>query len=255
MNTDTAVRPDLSHLFAAEWLKVRTLRSFRACALAAVILAVGGAALAGAAYTDSAFAEGLTARDAATDVFSWATAVLQIPVLVLGVLVLGSEFSGGAIRVTFVAVPRRLRVIAAKALVVAAASALLATVSLGLGYAAAVPLLSRAKLADVPFGTVLSLLAGQIGYCVLVGLFAYAVTLLVRNTAAGVGLTLGVLLLLRLVLAVLDIWVRFDLTGLAFSAAASQVVTDPFSRALPVVVAWLAVPATLGALALVRRDA
>ncbi|MEU4419086.1 hypothetical protein AB0F81_00520 [Actinoplanes sp. NPDC024001] len=245
----------MSHLFAAEWLKVRTLRSFRACAVAAVVLAIAGAALAGAAYTDPVFAEGLTARDAATDVISWSSGVLQIPVLVLAVLVLGSEYSGGAIRVTFVAVPRRLRVIAAKALVVAVVAALLATLSLGLGYAAAFPLLSRAALTDVPFGTVLSLLGGEIGYCVLVGLFAYAVTLLVRNTAAGVAITLGVLLLLRLMLAVLDIWVRFDLTGLAFSAAASQLMTDPFSRALPVVVVWLAVPALLGALAVVRRDA
>ncbi|GIF11389.1 ABC transporter permease [Actinoplanes teichomyceticus] len=245
----------MSTVLAAEWLKVRTLRSFRACAVAAVILAIGGAALAGAAYTDPAFAEGLTALDAATDVISWSSAVLQFPVLVLAVLVLGSEYSGGAIRVTFVAVPRRLRVMIAKALVVAVVAALLATLSLGLGYAVAVPLLHRAALTDVPFGTVLSLLGGGIGYCVLVGLFAYAVTLLVRNTAAGIAVTLGVLLLVRLVLAVLDIWVRSDLTGLAFSAAASQVMTDPFSRALPVVVVWLAVPAVLGALAVVRRDA
>ncbi|BBH67934.1 hypothetical protein ACTI_46190 [Actinoplanes sp. OR16] len=244
-----------AHLFAAEWLKVRTLRSFRACAVAAVILAIGGAVLAGSAYTDPAFAEGLTARDAAADVFGWPSAVLRIPLLVLAVLVLGSEYAGGAIRVTFVAAPRRIEVLAAKALVVTVAVALLATLSLSLGYAAALPLLRRAGLTDVPLGTVLSLLGGEVGYCVLVGLFAYAVTLLVRNTAAGVALTLGVLLLLGLVLAVLDIWVRFDLTGLAFSAAASQVTTDPFSRALPVVVGWLAVPAVFGTLAVVRRDA
>lgn len=255
MSTGTAARPNLPHLFAAEWLKMRTLRSFRACAVAAVVLAVAGAALAGAAHTDPVFAEGMTAGDAASDVISWSSAVLQIPVLVLAVLVLSSEYTGGAIRVTFVAVPRRLDVMAAKASVVAVTATLLTTVSLGLGYAAALPLLSRAALGGVPFGTLSVVLAGEIGYCVLVALFAFAVTLVVHNTAAGISFTLGVVLLLRMVLAVLDIWVAFDLTGLAFSAAASRVTTDPVSPALPVVLAWMAVPAIAGAVAVVRRDA
>ncbi|MEU8657217.1 ABC transporter permease [Actinoplanes philippinensis] len=255
MSTDTAVHLSPPRVFAAEWLKVRTLRSFRACAVAAVVVAIGGAALAGSAYTDPAFAEGMTARDAATDVISWSSAVLQIPVLVLAVLVLSSEYTGGAVRVTFVAVPRRISVMAAKALVVAVVATLVATLSLGLGYVAALPLLDRAGRSGVPFGTVLSLLGGGIGYCVLVALFAFAVTLVVRNTAAGIGLTLGAVLLLRVVLAVLDIWVEFDLAGLAFSAAASRLMTDPFSLALPVVLAWMAVPATFGAVAVVRRDA
>jgi ABC-2 type transport system permease protein len=51
----------------------------------------------------------------------------------------------------------------------------------------------------VPFGTVLGLPGGEIGYCVLVRMFA------VRGTAAGVGLTPGVVVLLRMVFAVLDI--------------------------------------------------
>jgi small basic protein len=93
------------------------------------------------------------------------------------------------------------------------------------GYAAAPAPLSRAGRIDVPFGTVRSRLGGEIGYCVLVGLFAFAVTLAVRGTAAGAGLTLGVVLLLRVVFAVLDL------------------------------VAWPAVPAVPGARALIRRDA
>ncbi|GAA2846070.1 hypothetical protein Acy02nite_47850 [Actinoplanes cyaneus] len=35
----------------------------------------------------------------------------------------------------------------------------------------------RAAVAGVPFGTVLSLPGGEIGYCVLVGLFAFTGTL------------------------------------------------------------------------------
>ncbi|MEU8239467.1 ABC transporter permease [Actinoplanes missouriensis] len=255
MSDTTDVRLTLSRLVAAEWLKTRTLRSSWVCAVAAVVLPIGGALVQGLAYSNPDFAEGMTARDAMTSVFSSSAALAQIPIMVLAVLVLGSEYTGGAIRVTFVAAPRRLTVMAAKALLVAAVAALLAILSLVLGYATAFPFLHHASLTGVPFGTVLGLIGGEVGYCVLVALFAFAVTLAVRNTAAGIGLTLGAVLLLRVVLAVLDIWVAFDLTSLGFAVAAGRVLHDPLSAALPVVLAWLAVPAVLGSLTLVRRDA
>jgi ABC-2 type transport system permease protein len=188
-------------------------------------------------------------------VLSSSSTVLQIVIVVLAVLVLGSEYSGGAIRVTFVAAPRRLSVMAAKALVVMVVSALLAALSLGLGYAAAFVFLKHASLAGVPSGTMLGLLSVEIGYCVLVALFAFAVTLAVRRTAAGITVALGVVLLLKVVLVVLDAVVGFRVSGLAFPVAATRVLTDPLSWALPVVVAWLAVPAVLGSRMLVRRDA
>ncbi|MEU4557511.1 ABC transporter permease [Actinoplanes sp. NPDC023936] len=255
MSSTTTVRLSLSRLFSAEWLKLRTLRSSWVCAVAAVVLPIGGALLLGLAHTDPDFVEGVTARDAVSSVLSSSAALSQISIMALAVLVLGSEYTGGAIRVTFVAAPRRLTVMAAKALLVAAVATVLAALSVGLGYATALPFLTHASLTGVPFGTVLGLIGAEIGYCVLVALFAFAVTLAVRNTAAGIGLALGAVLLLRVVLAVLDIWVGFDLTGLAFSVAATRVLRDPLSVALPVVLAWLAVPAVLGSLTLVRRDA
>ncbi|SDS39814.1 ABC transporter permease subunit [Actinoplanes derwentensis] len=243
------------NLFAAEWLKIRTLRSFWICSVLGMVLGVAGAVLQGLAFSDPDLAKGVTARDALTDVLGSGSAVLQIAIVVLSVLVLSSEYSGGAIRVTFVATPWRLRVMAAKALVVTAIATVLASLSLTLGYAAAVPFLHQGDVAGTSLGIMLSLLGVEIGYCVLVALFAFAVTLAVRNTAAAVTITLGVVLLSTVVLTLLDLMLRTDLTSVSFSVVASGVLTDPLSRALPAVVAWLAVPAVLGGLALTRRDA
>ncbi len=255
MNALTAVHPSLSRLFSAEWLKLRTMRSSWICAVAAVVAAIGGAVVQGLGYAGPELAEGLTAREAAADVLSSSSAVLQIAIIALAVLALGSEYTGGAIRVTFVAAPRRLRLMAAKALVVAVVSTILSALTLGLGLAAALPLLSRTSLTGVPFGTMLALLGVEIGYCLLVALLAFAVTLAVRSTAGGISLTLGVVLLLRVVVVVLDVGTKADLTSLTFPVAAMRVMTDPLSPALPVVVAWVAIPAVLGSLTLVRRDA
>ncbi|WP_430785347.1 ABC transporter permease [Actinoplanes sp. G11-F43] len=256
MTTSTPeVRLTLPRLIGAEWLKVRTLRSSWFCLAVAPLLAAGGGALSALGFADPELTGGVSARDAVTEVLASASAGLQIAVVVLAVLVLSSEYTGGAIRVTLVAVPRRLGLTAAKAAVVTVAVTVLAGLSLTIAYAVAFPLLDRGGLTPPRYGTMQALLGAEIGYSVLVALFAFAVTLTVRNTAAGVGLTLGAVLLLRVVLFMLDPLVRFDLQSLAFAPAATRVWTDPLSSALPVVAAWLLVPAVVGAVNLVRRDA
>ncbi len=255
MNTDPSVRLTLPRLVAAEWLKLRTLRSSWVPAIAAPVLAVGGAVPAALALADPASNEGLTAREAVDGVLSSSAGVLQIAVVVLAVFALSSEYTGGALRVTLLTVPRRWSLIAAKAAVVAVAVSVLAGVSLILGYAAALPLLHRGGTAVEPYGTMqLALFGTEIGYCVLVALFASAVTLAFRSATAGIGVTLGVVLLLDLVLLMLDPARILGLQGLAFSTAATGFLTDPLSRSLPVVVAWLVIPAVAGGLRLTRRD-
>lgn len=243
------------NLFVAEWLKIRTLRSFWICAVTGLVLAVAVAGAQAFSYADPVFAEDMTGREILAEVLGSASAVLQIAIVVVSVLVLGSEYSGGAIRVTFAATPWRLRVTAAKALVVTAIATVLAVVAMLAGSAASAGLLHRGEPPVVAPGIMLSLAGVEIGYCVLVALFAFAVTLAVRNTAVAVTVSLGVVLLSGLVLSLAGMVLEVDLVSVSFPAAASGVLTDPLSRALPAVLAWLAVPAVAGILTLTRRDA
>ncbi|WP_436535379.1 hypothetical protein [Actinoplanes sp. HUAS TT8] len=164
-------------LVAAEWLKLRTLTSFWICAGTALVLTPAAAALSG----------------------RLAAVVLQAVIIVVAAVVPGSEYATGTIRTTLLATPRRIAVMTAKALVVT-------TVAVVLGAASLIP----AYAVDVRYGTVLGALTVDIGYCVLVALFAFAVTLAVKHTASAVSLALSAVLLVRLVLMVVSMMVGAD---------------------------------------------
>ncbi|MEV6304041.1 hypothetical protein AB0M02_31875 [Actinoplanes sp. NPDC051861] len=164
-------------LVAAEWLKLRTLKSLWVCAGTALVLTPAAATLSRLL----------------------AAAVLQAMIIVLAAVVPGSEFATGTIRTTFLATPRRIAVMIAKALVVTVVAAVLGGGCLMLTYAV-----------DVRYGTVVGRLAVDIGYCVLVALFAFAVTLAVKHTASAVSLALSAVLLVRLVLMVVSMMFGAD---------------------------------------------
>lgn len=168
-------------LVAAEWLKLRTLQSFWICAGTALVVTPAAAALSRLL----------------------AVAVLQAVIIVLAAIVPGSEYATGMIRTTFLATPRRIAVMTAKALVVTVAAVVLGAVCLMLAYAVAAPV-------DVRYGTVVGRSAVDIGYCVLVALFAFAVTLVVKHTASAVSLALSAVLLVRLVLMVVTVMFEAD---------------------------------------------
>ena len=170
-------------LVAAEWLNLRTLRSFWICAATALVLTPATAALSGLL----------------------AAAVLQTVIIVLAAVVPGSEYATGTIRTTFLATPRRITVMAAKALVVTVVAAVLGAACLMLAYVVVAPV-------DVRCGTVADRSAVDIGYCVLVALFAFAVTLAVKHAASAVSLALSAVLLVRLVLMVVSMMVGADLS-------------------------------------------
>jgi ABC-2 type transport system permease protein len=168
-------------LVAAEWLKLRTLPSFWICAGTALFVTPAGAALSGRV----------------------AAVVLQAVIIVVAAIVPGSEYATGTVRTTFLAAPRRIAVMTAKALVVTVVAVVLGTVCLMLAYAVVTPV-------DVRYGTVMGRSAVDIGYCVLVALFAFAVTLAVKHTASAVSLALSAVLLVRLVLMVVTVMFGAD---------------------------------------------
>ncbi|MGI5237813.1 ABC transporter permease [Dactylosporangium sp. CA-139066] len=105
----------------------------------------------------------------------------QIPVAVLGVLVIGGEYGTALIGTTLTAIPRRPAVMAAKAAVLAAAMC-----------AAAVPILAAAPLAA---RLTLRAAAGSAAHLVLIALLALGTAAAARDSAAAIGTVLGLLYL------------------------------------------------------------
>ena len=169
----------------SEWLKLRTARANVVLLLLALVVPVLLTVLVTATVPLDELPD-----DTPANRFSLAVAGLGIGhtlLGVLGVLVIGSEFRHNTIRVTFSAIPRRLRVHAAKIVLVAVVSALVGLVAVASSY-----LVGSAILDARGFGVSLSdtgvtrSLAGAVLVAVLMGLVGLGVGTIVRATAGAI---------------------------------------------------------------------
>lgn len=175
-------------LLHCEWTKIWSVRS---TAWSLAILVIGGIGLstliAGlmAAHwitLSAADQQAITVKGAFGPGLSFA----QLPLAVLGVLVITSEYTTGMIRSSLLAVPRRTPMLAAKAAIFAvvafAAGELLAFASVPIGQAmigSRVPeSLSDPATLRAAFGAGL--------YLAVLGLFSLAVGAMIRHTAAAI---------------------------------------------------------------------
>jgi ABC-2 type transport system permease protein len=231
-----------------EWTKLRTLPGTGWLLLAVVVLTVALSALADAATEGSGHDP---AKVALTGVQFG-----QAVVAVLAVLVMGGEYATGMIRVTLTALPRRLTVLLAKAAVVSALVLVAATVAV-LACVAIGGLLPTS-------GPVLRAAVGSVLYLVLIGLLSLGVATTVRDTAAAIGIVLGLLYLFPIVAAVVgdpDWYRHLQQIGPMTAGLAIQDTVDlgtlPIApwAGLGVLAAWAAAALGTAGLALHLRDA
>lgn len=187
-------RTNLATLFVrsvrAEWVKLRSVRSFYGCTLAAIALSVLiGLLLAWAIGAGEA--EGVTEGASAASLAAAGLTLGQIALLVLAALVITGEYSTSAIRTTLAASPARPALLAAKAVVVFVVAAVTAAISVVLGTLAIAPL-PAASIESTP-----RIVAEYVGYSVIgVGLFSLLVLslgTLIRSSAATITLTVALL--------------------------------------------------------------
>jgi ABC-2 type transport system permease protein len=192
----------------AEWTKARTMAGTSGLLAAAIALTVtvSVAAAAGARCPAGLACPVDTVRLTLTGV-----QLGQAFIATLAVLVISSEYSAGMIRITLTAMPRRAAVLAAKAAVLAglvlaagviavAGSVLAGRLILpGHGFTAArgFPPLSPGD------GPVLRAAAGSVLYLALIALLSLGIAAIIRDSAAAVGVVLGLLYLPPLMAAVL----------------------------------------------------
>ena len=124
MTTITARLPAARGALAAEWIKLRSVRSTYLILAAAAVAAVAVGYLvthSDVTHWATMTAQAQAAFDPVSDSFS-GLGLAQLAFGTLGVLVISSEYATGLIRTTFTAVPRRRAVLAAKATIAGAVS-------------------------------------------------------------------------------------------------------------------------------------
>lgn len=262
--------PDALH---AEWTKLWTLAStwWLRAAAAAITVAVSAAAAAGATCGPLGCAPAQTGADP-VKISLTGVDVGQVVVALLAVLAVGGEYGHAMIKVTLAATPRRLVMLAAKAAVVACWAIIAGTVAvLGSVLAGGLILpgrgLSAANgylLVSLGNGPVLRAALGSVLYLALIALLAVGVTTAVRDSAAGIGLVLGLLYLFPIAAAALpDHVLARHLEQVAPMTAGLYVQVTVGLQALPlapwqglgVLALWALGALILGAVVLRLRDA
>jgi ABC-2 type transport system permease protein len=197
----------------------------------------------------------------------------QAVVAVLAVLVVGSEYSTGMIRVTLAAMPRRSSVLAAKAVIVAGLVLVAGTLAVlgsvlagrlilpGNGFTAA----RGFALVSLAHGPTLRAAAGSVLYLALVALLSLGVATALRDSAVSIGAVLGLLYLSPIIAGALGgdpVW-QHRIQRFAPMNAGLAIQATTGLRSLPispwvglgVLAAWAAGALLLGGLLLQHRDA
>jgi ABC-2 type transport system permease protein len=264
---------DLRSALHAEWTKLRTLASTFWLLLAAVALtiAVSGAAAASFACDPRACALAQTGADPAKIGLS-GIYLGQAVIAVFAVMAVGGEYSTGMIRLTLAAMPRRLTVLSAKAMVITGCAGVSGAVAVlgsfltgrlilpgrGLTTARGYQLLSLSNGSDLRAAT------GSVLYLALMALLALGITMAVRDSAAAIGIFLGLLFVFTIVSMVIpDHVLARHLQQIAPMSAGIYIQATTGVNNLPltpwqglgVLALWAAGALLLGAAVLKLRDA
>ncbi|HEV7205496.1 MAG TPA: hypothetical protein VGN18_12865 [Jatrophihabitans sp.] len=259
----------LPRVIRSEWIKFRTLRSSMWSLLVAVVIIVGLGTLFSALRAHRFNQPGPDGGPRLAD-FDPTTISLrgvflaQLAIGVLGVLVVTGEYSTGMIRSSLAAVPRRLPVLVAKALVFALATLIVSELAVLLAF-----LLGQQALTSTHLQASLSTpgasraVVGAGLYLTLMGLLAVGLGTLLRNTAAGIATFVAVVLVLPLIANALPDPYATDVGKYLPLNAGTQIMSvahpDPTLlgpwAGLGVTALYAAVALVAGSVVLKRRDA
>jgi ABC-2 type transport system permease protein len=257
------------YVLRAEWTKLRTIAGPAWLLAATVALTI---AVSLAAEVATRCPAGLRCQVDTVKLSLTGVEFGQAMVAILAVLMIGNEYSTGLIRVTFAATPRRWSVLAAKAAILA--GLVLGAGVLGVGgsvlagrlilpghgftTARGFPLLSLTG------GLALRPAVGSVLYLALIALLSLGVAAMVRDSAAAIGVVLGLLYLFPIIIAFISsvTWQhRIERYAPADAGLAIQATTglrhlaiSPWAG-LGVLAIWAGAALVLGGLTLRLRDA
>lgn len=252
----------------AEWTKLRTLTSTVWLVAGAAALPIAISVVVVAATHQS---PGSGGGQDPTKVALTGIDLGQAVIAVLAVLVISDEYGTGMIRTTLAAIPRRLTMLGAKAVNMAALSFAAGVLAVA-GCLIAGRLMLPANgldpahgyaLVSIAHGPTLRAAAGSVIYLALIGLLALGTATAIRDTAVSLGTVLAVLYLPSLLAQAVSDPLRRHIqqtapmtAGLAIQAT-TNLHNQPIApwSGLGVLAAWAAAALLLAGLLLRHRDA
>jgi ABC-2 type transport system permease protein len=257
------------NLLLAEWTKIRSVRSTMWTLIVFVVVTVGLTALLtwltiralNAASNRPNAAAILT--DPVSFILGTGLGLGQLAICVLGALVICSEYSSGTIRVSVLAVPHRLPVLAAKVVVFAVLVFVIAEVVAFASYFTGAAIISSRITVSLSQPGVLRAVFGEGLYLTVLGLFALAIGALIRHTAGAISAVIGLVLVIFPISALLPYSWGHHIHAYMPTIAGQLITTDRGQAAqllspwqgFGVFCAWTALLLIVAGYLLQRRDA
>jgi len=258
------------HYLLAEWTKIRSVRSTIWSLVIFVVATLGLTALF-TWLTVHAIQTGRAPRrsvELATDpvdfILGTGLGLGQLAICVLGVLTMTTEYSTGVIRASLLAVPRRLNVLAAKAVVFAVLIFVIGEIAAFCSFFIGKILVSPVASVSLSQPGVTRAVIGAGLYLTVLGLFALAIGALVRHSAGAIAIVIFLVLIAGGLLSLLDsydwgahIHAWFPTVAGAYITAAQQApgqLLTPW-QGFAVFCGWTALLLVAGGYVLDRRDA
>jgi len=205
--TDRAVRPArFDDALRSEWTKIRSVPATFWTVLVALVVGIGLSALISAVAANHYLSS--TASEKAmwdpTSISGAGGALAQLAIAVLGILFITSEYSSKSISTSLMAVPQRSRFLAAKSVVIAVVSLVVAEVLGFVSFFIGQALISgHAPTASLGQPDVLRALIGIGLYGALIGLLGLGLGALLRSAAGAIATIVALLYVLPAVSAAL----------------------------------------------------
>jgi ABC-2 type transport system permease protein len=226
----TATRtPGFGAALRAEWVKLTSVRSTWWTVAALVVLGAGLTTVM--CWGNADWLASPEADESPGSFITWGMLIAQVTAVVLGALVVTTEYATGMVRTSFAAVPRRGTVLAAKAVTVAALLFVVGTATALLGYLGGNYFLEREGIGLVLEGDVLRAMYGSGLYLAGLGLLAVAAGFLLRHTAAVITIVIALVFVVGnmvvLVPGDVGLWLERLMPGNAGSSIAAPVPFNP----------------------------
>ena len=253
-------------LARAEWTKLRTVRSTMWTLVAMAIITVGIAIIAGTTIASrwNMFSVIQRLTFDPTRISLRGLLFSQLIIGVLGVLIMSAEYGTGTIRATLAAVPRRPRVLVAKAAVFFVVAAVVGEVlsfsAFLIGQSLLVSPAPHAVLSQP--GVLRAVIGGGLVIAVL-GQFALGLATMIRHSAGAITAYVGILLVVPIILQALPTSISQPiLKFMPFTISDTMVSVGPTGTSafspwvgFALLVAYAAASLVIGGWLLVRRDA
>ena len=184
-------------LLAAEWTKIRSVKSTLWSYLAFVVVAVGFSTLIATVIAHDWNAPGQHPNharllsDPTAVIFGAGLGLGQLAICVLGVIVITSEYTSGTIRASLLAVPNRTPMLAAKAVVFAVLDFVLSAITVFAVFFLTTAILRSHVSITLSQPGVTRAVIGAILYLTVLGLFAMSIGGLIRHTAGGIAIVIA----------------------------------------------------------------